>query len=93
MLDHHDCEKFAGIYRLLADVLEHEAQADRNDGAMSYRLGDLAGRLFMGPPTEPPDEVLEAAVQVLRSGGPTERQQLAARLRSCAEQLDRNVAN
>ena len=68
MLDHHDREKFAAIYRLLADVLEHEARAEHNDDAMSYRLGDLAGRVFMGTPAEPPDEVLEAAVQVLRSG-------------------------
>ena len=50
MLDNHDREKFATIYRLLADVLEHEAQADRSDDAMSYRLGDLAARVFIGAP-------------------------------------------
>jgi len=56
---------------------------------MSYRLGDLAARVFMGAPVEPPDEVLETAVQVLRTGGPDERQQLAVRLRGHAEQLER----
>lgn len=89
MLDSHDREKFATIYRLLAEVLEHEASTDRNDDAMSYRLGDLAGRVFMGTPIEPPDEVLEAAVQVLRTGVPEERQQLAIGLRAHAEQLER----
>jgi hypothetical protein len=92
MLDHHDREKFAAIYRLLAEVLEHEARAEHNDDAMSYRLGDLAGRVFMGTPPEPPDEVLDAAVQALRTGGSAERQQLASRLRSCAEQLDVQAA-
>ncbi|MCU0870770.1 MAG: hypothetical protein MUE50_00345 [Pirellulaceae bacterium] len=89
MLDSHDREKFATIYRLLADVLEHEAQADRSDDAMSYRLGDLAARVFIGAPPEPPDEVLESAANVLRTGGSEDRQQLAVRLRAHAEQLER----
>lgn len=89
MLDSHDREKFATIYRLLAEVLEHEASADHSDDAMSYRLGDLAARVFMGTPTEPPDEVLEATVEVLRTGSPEDRQQLAVRLRAHAEQLER----
>lgn len=91
MLDNHDREKFATIYRLLADVLEHEAHADRNDDAMSYRLGDLAARVFMGAPPEPPDEVLESAAHALRSGGSEDRQQLAVRLRAHAEQLEREA--
>lgn len=89
MLDSHDREKFATIYRLLADVLEHEARADHSDDAMSYRLGDLAARVFMGTPAEPPDEVLAATVQTLRTGSPEDRQQLAVRLRTHAEQLAR----
>ena len=89
MLDNHDRKKFAAIYRLLADVMEHEARVDRSDDAMSYRLGDLAARVFMGAPVEPPDEVLESASHVLRSGGSEDRQQLAVRLRAYAEQLER----
>jgi hypothetical protein len=89
MLDNHDREKFATIYRLLADVLEHEAHADRSDDAISYRLGDLAARVFMGAPAEPPDEVLESAANVLRTGGSEDRQQLAVRLRAHADQLER----
>ena len=89
MLDNHDRERFAAIYRLLADVLEHEARVDRSDDAMSYRLGDLAARVFMGAPAEPPDEVLESAAHVLRSGGAEDRQHLAVRLRAHAEQLER----
>ena len=88
MLDNHDRKKFAAIYRLLADVMEHEARVDRSDDAMSYRLGDLAARVFMGAPVEPPDEVLESAANVLRTGGSEERQQLAVRLRAHAEQLE-----
>jgi hypothetical protein len=89
MLDNHDRERFAAIYRLLADVLEHEAHVDRSNDAMSYRLGDLAARVFMGVPAEPPDDVLESAVHALRSGGSEDRQQLAVRLRAHAEQLER----
>ena len=93
MLDHHDRKKFAAVYRLLAEVLEHESPAGQASGRVSYLLGDLAGRVFVGTPIEPPDEVLEAAVEVLRSGGSTERQHLAARLRSHAEQLERSNDN
>lgn len=88
MLDPHDREKFAAVYRLLADVLEHEPATGRPGDRVSYLLGDLAGRVFVGTPSERPDEVLEAAVEVLRSGGSAERQHLAAILRSHAEQLD-----
>ena len=70
MLDHHDREKFAAVYRLLAEVLEHETPAGQASGRVSYLLGDLAGRVFMGPPIEPPDEVLEATVEVLRAAAP-----------------------
>ena len=84
MLDHHDREKFAAIYRLLAEVLEHERQA-----GVSYSLGDLAGRVFIGLPAEPPDEVLEAVARALRSGGAAQRRNLAERLRSHAQQLER----
>ena len=91
MLDHHDREKFAAIYRLLAEVLEHETSAGPAGGRVSYLLGDLAGRVFVGTPIERPDEVLEAAAEVLRSGGSAERQHLAAILRSHAEQLNRST--
>lgn len=91
MLDHRDREKFAAIYRLLAEVLEHETPDAPASDRVSYLLGDLTGRVFMGAPIGPPDEVLEAAVQVLRTGGPAEREHLAARLRSHAEQLDRSA--
>ena len=91
MLDHRDREKFAAVYRLLAEVLERETSAGRPGDGVSYLLGDLTGRVFMGTPIEPPDEVLEAVVHALRSGGTAERQQLAARLRSHGEQLDRSA--
>jgi hypothetical protein len=91
MLDHHDREKFAAVYRLLADVLEREPAGEAGD-RVSYFLGDLAGRVFVGTPIEPPDEVLEATAEVLRTGGSADRLHLAARLRSHAEQLDRSAA-
>lgn len=91
MLDQHDREKFAAVYRLLADVLEHEPPAGQAGGRVSYLLGDLAGRVFVGTPIEPPDEVLEATAEVLRTGGSADRLHLAARLRSHAEQLDRTA--
>ena len=81
MLDSHDREKFATIYRLLADVLEHEAHAERNDDAMSYRLGDLAGRVFMGTPPSRRMRCSSPPANVLRTGGSEDRQQLAVRLR------------
>ena len=89
MLDPHDREKFAAVYRLLAEVLEHETSAGRPGDRVSYLLGDLTGRVFMGTPVQPPDEMLEAVVHALRTGAAAERGQLAARLRSHAEQLDR----
>jgi hypothetical protein len=90
MLDHHERATFAAVYRLLAEVLEYEAAAVRPGDRVSYLLGDLTGRVFMGTPVEPPDEVLEAVVHALRNGGADQRQHLAARLRSHAEQLDRS---
>lgn len=91
MLDQHDRQKFAAVYRLLADVLEHEASGGHANDRVSYLLGDLAGRVFMGTPIDPPDEVLEAVVQVLRTGEASEREHLTARLRAHAEQLDRSA--
>jgi len=91
MLDHHDREKYAAVYRLLADVLEREPPAGQASGRVSYLLGDLAGRVFVGTPIQPPDEVLEATAEVLRTGDSAARLHLAARLRSHAEQLGRSA--
>jgi hypothetical protein len=89
MLDAYDRERFSAIYRLLAEVLEHERGSDREAGHMPYLLGDLAGRLFIGTPCEPPGDILQAVADILRTGGPDDRTQLAVRLREFAEQLDK----
>jgi hypothetical protein len=92
MLDKYDCDKFAAVYRLLADILEREPPADRTQEHMSYRLGDLAGRLFIGTPYDPPDEVLEATATTLRGASEEDRRKLARRLRENADHLDRHRA-
>jgi hypothetical protein len=89
MLDAYDRERFSTIYRLLADVLEHESGDDREEERMSYLLGDLAGRLFMGTPYEPPDDVLAAAADILRTGSRGDRTKFAARLREIASLLEK----
>jgi hypothetical protein len=87
MLDAFDRAKYAAVYRLLAEVLQRERTPDPPEGHMSYLLGDLTRRVFVGAAYTPPDELLELTARALRTGDPAERQHLARRLLEHAQLL------
>lgn len=87
-MDKFDGDRFASVYRLLAEILERERPADATEEHLSFILGDLARRVFVGTEFQPPDEILEQTSAVLRAGDNDERHALARRLRSHAEHLD-----
>ena len=91
-MDSTDRQQFAAAYRALAEVLGRPRAADRPENHLSYALGDLAGRIFLGADHLPPDELLTQVVEALRSGDPADQQTLAERLREHAKMLD-NVAD
>lgn len=88
-MDTFDRDRFASVYRLLAEILERERPADATEEHLSFVLGDLARRVFVGTEFVPPDEILEQTSVVIRSGDNDERHALACRLRSHAEHLDK----
>lgn len=85
-MDKYDAEKYAAVYDLLADVLERKRQ-NKDGHGMSFALGDLARRVFVGTKYDPPDELLEEVVHAIRNGQEAERIGLAARLREHSEHL------
>lgn len=85
-MDRFDRDRISQVYRLLADVFERERHEEASDH-LSFKLGDLARRVFVGSSFEPPDELLEAAVHAFRQGQTSERQHLAQKLRRHAEML------
>jgi len=85
-MDKFDAEKYAAVYSLLAEVLERERPAE-NDRGMSFALGDIARRVFVGTKFDPPDELLEEVAHAIRSGEEAERTRLSTRLREHAEHL------
>lgn len=91
-MDSTDRQQFAAAYRALAEVLGRPRPADRAENHLSYALGDLAGRIFLGADHLPPDELLAQVIEALRSGNPADQQTLAERLREHAQLLD-NVAD
>ncbi len=87
-MDSFDRQCYSSVYRTLADVLERDRPADREENHLSYVLGDLARRVFVDTGYLPPDELLEEVVQSIRTGEPQDLKALALRLRDHAEHLD-----
>jgi hypothetical protein len=90
-MDSTDRQQFAAAYRALAEVLGRPRPADRPENHLSYALGDLTGRIFLGAEHLPPDELLAQVVEALRSGDSADQQTLAERLREHARLLDNIV--
>lgn len=88
MSDLFDRQHFAAAYRLLAEVFERKRPEGRTEDHLSFILGDLTRRLFVGTHFVPPDEIFEQVAQVLRKGDPQEGKQLAQRLREHASHLE-----
>ena len=87
-MDKIDRDRFAAVYRLLADVLQRERPTDSMETHIPFILGDLTRRIFVGTQFDPPDEVLEMAAEILRSGDDKQRKTMAKRLRDHAVHLD-----
>lgn len=87
-MDRFDCDRYATAYRTLAEILERDRVADREEHHLSYVLGDLTRRIFVGSQYLPPDELLEEVAHVLRSGEPEHLEKMAKRLRDHARHLD-----
>ncbi len=87
-MDSTDRHHYAAAYRALAEILARERPADRPENHLSYSLGDLAARIFVGTEFLPPDELLEQVTEVLRSGDQSRQHALAKRLQDHARHLD-----
>ncbi len=87
-MDSFDRQRFAAAYRTLAEILERQRPADPVEGHLSYILGDLARRVFVGSQFDPPDEILEQTALIVRNGSDEDRKRMARRLREHAEHLD-----
>lgn len=85
-MDKIDAEKYVTVYNILADVLQRD-RPDEQDRGMSFALGDLARRVFVGTKYDPPDELLEEVAHAIRSGEEVERTRVADRLREHAKHL------
>lgn len=86
-MDAFDRQHLAAAYLALAEVLGRERSADRPENHLSYALGDLAGRIFVGADHLPPEELLERVAAALRAGEPAEQHTLAEHLREHARLL------
>ncbi|MEQ8787838.1 MAG: hypothetical protein RIC55_16150 [Pirellulaceae bacterium] len=87
-MDNFDRERYSSVYRTLAEILDRDRPDDRIENHLSYVLGDLARRMFAGSQFVPPDELLEEAATVLRTGKNEELHAMARRLRDHAQHLD-----
>ena len=87
-MDSFDREKFASVYRLLAEVMDHDRAAGEPEGKLSFGLGDVLRRVFLGSEFLPPDELLEQTSQVMRHGDLHQMKQLAEQLRQHATHLE-----
>ena len=87
-MDNFDRQRYATVYRALAEILERERPADREENHFSFLLGDLTRRIFVGTKYLPPDELLEEVSDLLRTGKPEQLQGMADRLRDHALHLD-----
>jgi hypothetical protein len=87
-MDNFDRSRYAAVYRLLAEVLERERLADSEEKHVSFIMGDLARRVFVGTQFVPPDEMLESVAKTLRAGDADELKNAARHLREHAEHLE-----
>lgn len=87
-MDNYDKEKFAAIYRMLADVLDRPREAAVIETHTPYLLGDLMRRVFAGTRFDPPDDLLESTASVLRAGDTSQRRSMAVHLREHATHMD-----
>ncbi len=87
-MDQYDRQRYASVYRLLAEILGRERPADRHENHLSYSLGDLTARVFVGSPYLPPDELLESVAQILRGGELDKWTSMARRLQEHARHLE-----
>ena len=87
-MDQYDRERYATTYRSLAEVFERARAIEPQEHHFSFVLGELTRRIFVGSAYLPPDELLEEAAHVLRSGDEAARQEMAKRLREHAKHLD-----
>lgn len=69
-------------------MLGRERPADRPENHLSYALGELTARIFVGTDFLPPEELLSQVIEALRSGDAAEQQKLAERLREHARHLE-----
>lgn len=86
-MDAFDRDKFAAVYRLLAEILEHDRTQHREHGA-AFSIGDIMRRVFTGKEFEPPDELLEQVALLLRGEDFSHMRPMAAKLRKHAEKLE-----
>ncbi len=91
-MDQTDRDKYASAYRLLADVLDRDRPADKHEDHLSFILGDLTRRVFVGTQFHPPHELLEHVARTLRTDDPAQWKQMAAQLREHAEHLEDWIA-
>lgn len=87
-MDRFDRQRYSSVYLALADVLERDRAANRDENQLSFALGDLARRVFVGTQYLPPDELLEEVVELIRTGEHEELKAMAKRLRDHAAHLD-----
>ena len=88
MIDKFDSERFAAAYRILAEILDRDRPADQESNHLSFVIGELTRRVFVGTRFDPPDEVLEQVGQVLRSGNVGQWHQMAQKLLEHADHFD-----
>jgi aspartate oxidase len=87
-MDALDRQHLAAAYLALAEVLGRERPQNRPENHLSYALGDLAGRIFVGANHLPPEELLERVAAALRAGEQEEQHKLAEHLREHARMLE-----
>jgi hypothetical protein len=86
-MDHFDRQRYISIYQQLAEILGRERPRDPEQHHLSYVLGDLAGRIFVGSDYLPPDDLLEETARAIRSGDQRQAEGMARRLREHAQHL------
>lgn len=87
-MDNFDRHRFATVYRSLAEILEHDRTTDNMEDHLSFSLGNLTRRIFVGTKYLPPDELFEELVHLLRSGNRDQLQQMAEKLNRHAQHLE-----
>jgi hypothetical protein len=87
-MDQFDRERYASVYRTLAEILDRDRSAEHEEHHLSYVLGDLTRRIFVGSQYLPPDELLEEVAHLLRTAEPEHLQGMAQRLRDHAQHLE-----